>query len=96
MNTKRKFLIGFACILALIVYNRFMVSCKKPSSVTIDSVIKRLPSDARYLCIVNFGKHSGEERFFIYNVKRKNSNIADWCSMEMVKETLQASLSSVT
>ncbi|MDO4957774.1 MAG: murein L,D-transpeptidase catalytic domain family protein [Prevotellaceae bacterium] len=71
MNTKRKFLIGFACILALIVYNRFMVSCKKPSSVTIDSVIKRLPSDARYLCIVNFGKHSGEERFFIYNVKKK-------------------------
>ena len=69
MSTKRKILLGLASFLALIAYNRFTVSIKKPSKEIVDSVIKRLPSDANYLCIVNFGKHSGEERFFIYNVR---------------------------
>lgn len=55
--------------LTLTAYNRLAVSSKRPSKEIIDSVIKRLPSDANYLCIVNFGKHSGEERFFIYNVR---------------------------
>lgn len=58
-----------ASFLALIAYNRFTVSSKSPNNAIIDSVIERLPSDANYLCIVNFGKHSGEERFFIYNVR---------------------------
>ena len=70
MSTKRKILLGLASFLALIAYNRFTVSIKKPSKEIVDSVIKRLPSDANYLCIVNFGKHSGEERFFIYNIKK--------------------------
>ena len=69
MSTKRKILLGLASFLALIAYNRFTVSSKSPNNAIIDSVIKRLPSDANYLCIVNFGKHSGEERFFIYNVR---------------------------
>lgn len=69
MSTKRKILLGLVFFLALITYNRFTVSSKKPSKEIIDSAIKRLPSDANYLCIVNFGKHSGEERFFIYNVR---------------------------
>lgn len=69
MSTKRKILLGLVFFLALITYNRFAVSSKKPSKEIIDSAIKRLPSDANYLCIVNFGKHSGEERFFIYNVR---------------------------
>ena len=71
MSTKRKILLGLVFFLALITYNRFTVSSKKPSKEIIDSAIKRLPSDANYLCIVNFGKHSGEERFFIYDVKKK-------------------------
>lgn len=68
---KFKFAVAFAmaCGLALIAYNRFTVSSKKPSNDIVDSVVKRLPGDAGYLCIVNFGKHSGEERFFIYNVR---------------------------
>ena len=70
MSTKRKILLGLASFLALIAYNRFAVSSKKPSKEIVDSAIKRLPSDANYLCIVNFGKHSGEERFFIYNIKK--------------------------
>ena len=69
MSTKRKILLGLASFLALIAYNRFTVSSKSPNNAIIDSVIERLPSDANYLCIVNFGKHSGEERFFIYNVR---------------------------
>lgn len=69
MSTKRKILLGLASFLALIAYNRFTVSSKSPNNAIIDSAIKRLPSDANYLCIVNFGKHSGEERFFIYNVR---------------------------
>lgn len=69
MSTKRKILLGLASFLALIAYNRFAVSSKSPNNAIIDSVIERLPSDANYLCIVNFGKHSGEERFFIYNVR---------------------------
>ena len=67
MSTKRKILLGLASFLALIAYNRFTVSSKSPNNAIIDSVIERLLSDANYLCIVNFGKHSGEERFFIYN-----------------------------
>lgn len=62
-------MIGLISFLTLIAYSRFAVSSKKPSKEIIDSAIKRLPSDANYLCIVNFGKHSGEERFFIYNVR---------------------------
>ena len=69
MSTKRKILLGLASFLALIAYNRFTVSSKSPNNAIIDSVIERLPSDANYLCIVNFGKHSCEERFFIYNVR---------------------------
>ncbi|MBQ0073054.1 MAG: murein L,D-transpeptidase catalytic domain family protein [Prevotella sp.] len=69
MSTKRKILLGLASFLALIAYNRFTVSSKSPNNAIIDSVIERLPSDANYLCIVNFAKHSGEERFFIYNVR---------------------------
>lgn len=69
MSTKRKILLGLASFLALIAYNRFTVSSKSPNNAIIDSVIERLPSDANYLCIVNFGKHSDEERFFIYNVR---------------------------
>ena len=69
MSTKRKILLGLVSFLALIAYNRFTVSSKSPNNAIIDSVIERLPSDANYLCIVNFGKHSGEERFFIYNVR---------------------------
>ena len=69
MSTKRKILLGLASFLALIAYNRFTVSSKSPNNAIIDSVIERLPSDANYLCIVNFCKHSGEERFFIYNVR---------------------------
>ena len=69
MSTKRKILLGLASFLALIAYNRFTVSSEKPSKEIVDSVMKRLPSDDNYLCIVNFGKHSGEERFFIYNVR---------------------------
>lgn len=69
MSVKRKILLGLVSFLALITYNRFTVSSKEPSKEIIDSVIERLPSDANYLCIVNFGKHSGEERFFIYNVR---------------------------
>ena len=69
MSTKRKILVGLASFLALIAYNRFAVTSKRPNNAIIDSVIERLPSDANYLCIVNFGKHSGEERFFIYNVR---------------------------
>lgn len=64
-------MIGLISFLTLIAYNRFAVSSKKPSKEIVDSAIKRLPSDANYLCIVNFGKHSGEERFFIYNVRNK-------------------------
>ena len=71
MSTKRKILLGLASFLALIAYNRFTVSSKRPNNAIIDSVIERLPSDANYLCIVNFRKHSGEERFFIYNVRNK-------------------------
>ena len=62
-------MIGLISFLTLIAYSRFAVSSKKPSKEIVDSAIKRLPSDATYLCIVNFGKHSGEERFFIYNVR---------------------------
>lgn len=69
MSTKRKILLGLASFLALIAYNRFTISSKSPNNAIIDSVIERLPSDANYLCIVNFGKHSGEERFYIYNVR---------------------------
>lgn len=69
MSTKRKILLGLMSFLTLIAYNRFAVPSKRPSKEIVDSVIERLPSDANYLCIVNFGKHSGEERFFIYNVR---------------------------
>lgn len=69
MSVKRKILLGLVSFLALITYNRFTVSSKEPSKEIIDSVIERLPSDVNYLCIVNFGKHSGEERFYIYNVR---------------------------
>ncbi len=70
MSLKRKVTIAVCCFVALIAYNRFTVSCKKPSSELIDSVVKRLPSNANFLCIVDFGKNSGEERFFIYDIKK--------------------------
>ena len=96
MSTKRKIMIGLISFLTLIAYSRFAVSSKKPSKEIVDSVIKRLPSDANYLCIVNFGKHSGEERFFIYNVRNKSTSIVDWCNMEMAKVIPPGSLSSAT
>lgn len=66
---KKKIIIGLCCFVALIAYNRFTVSTRIPSSDVIDNIVKRLPGSTEYLCVVNFGKHSGEERFFIYDVK---------------------------
>ena len=94
MSTKRKILLGLASFLALIAYNRFTVSSKRPNNAIIDSVIERLPSDANYLCIVNFRKHSGEERFFIYNIKKNKYEYSGL--VQHGKGTLQGNLSSVT
>lgn len=69
-RNKKIVFVVFTCLLVMIAYNRFTVSCKKPSSDVVEKVLKRLPTSVEYLCVVNFGKHSGEERFFIYDVKQ--------------------------
>lgn len=68
---KKKLFIVLCCFFALIAYNRFTVSSRTPAAEVVQRIIKRLPDNAEYLCVVDFGKHSGEERFFIYDVKNE-------------------------
>ncbi len=41
-------------------------TCSTPSSNTLS-----IPSDADYVCYVDFGKYSCNDRFYIYDVKKK-------------------------
>lgn len=66
---KKRIFIALCCFFALIAYNRFTVSSRKPAAEVVQRIIKRLPNNAEYLCVVDFGKNSGEERFFIYDVR---------------------------
>ena len=69
MRGKKIIICACGLLVLLMAYSRFAVSSQRPSMSIVESVVKRLPKSADYLCLVNFGKFSGEERFFIYNVK---------------------------
>lgn len=44
-----------------------------PAAEVVQRIINCLPNNAEYLCVVDFGKSSGEERFFIYDVNTTKS-----------------------
>ena len=45
MSTKRKILLGLVSFLALIAYNRFTVSIKKPSKEIVDKIVEILNTE---------------------------------------------------
>jgi len=55
--------------LAIVVVLQF--AHVKPNSKTSQTVLSKIPSDARYVCLVDFGKLSCNDRFYIYDVKKE-------------------------
>lgn len=62
---KKKYLLQLLIVLVVILQ---FVNIR-PFSKTAEDVISRVPKDARYVCLVDFGRLSCNDRFYIYDVK---------------------------
>ena len=53
-----------------VVYSFFTVSFFTPGEHLVEKVLRKVPFDTRYLILVDFSKASGQERLYIYDVKK--------------------------
>ena len=56
--------------IVLIIHNKINVEVCTPGEEYAEYIVKRIPHNAKFLCLVNFDEWSAQERFYIYDTQR--------------------------
>ena len=72
MKRSFKYAVGFVLLIAVsVVYSYFTVSSTKPDDAELNTALKQLPKNTRYVILVDFSRPSAQERLFIYDIVEK-------------------------